>query len=158
MNTNLLKYKDYHGTIEPDLDRKCLRGKVLYIDDLVTYEAESVSELEKEFQKSVDDYLAFCKEIGKKPQKPYKGTFNIRISPECHKRLAVKAQQLGYSINEAVRSAIEKWLNDTSHEVTYNHKVEFQLKSDNRIEEKKTPETLFHFEPQKVQDESIVWN
>ena len=84
---NYLQYKGYQGTIEPQLDDNTLFGKVAFIKDLVTYEAKDLRRLKEEFQISVDDYLTFCQERGKQPDKPFKGTFNIRTIPELHPQL-----------------------------------------------------------------------
>ncbi len=67
-----LKYKGYLGTIEPQLDGETLYGKLALIRDLVTYEAKDLTALEREFVLAVDDYLAFCEEVGKTPDTPCK--------------------------------------------------------------------------------------
>ena len=56
--------------------------------DLVLYRIEcaDIQNVEKEFHEAVDDYLEFCKEVGKEPDKEYKGSFNVRISLELHKK------------------------------------------------------------------------
>lgn len=130
-NTKTFQYKDYHGTVEADLEQKCLTGRILHINDLITYEANTLDELEKEFRYSVDDYLTFCKEIGKEPQKPYKGSFNIRISPEKHKKLAVRAVEKDCSINEIVKTAIDQYLDDETIKVSHNHEIEFKYTIEN---------------------------
>ena len=66
-----LEYKGYQGTIEAELETGTLYGKLAFIRDLVTYEAETLPELEKEFHTSVDEYLADCKGVGKTPDKPF---------------------------------------------------------------------------------------
>lgn len=52
--------------------------------------------------------MEFCKQIGKRPEKSYKGSFNIRISPEIHRQAIIKATMLGISLNQLVQKAIEK--------------------------------------------------
>jgi predicted HicB family RNase H-like nuclease len=64
----ILKYKEYEGIAEFDIDHGVYRGKVLFIDDLVTYEADSRRELQREFEAAVDDYIATCATLGKEPQ------------------------------------------------------------------------------------------
>ncbi|MCG8696575.1 MAG: type II toxin-antitoxin system HicB family antitoxin [Bacteroidales bacterium] len=136
MKTNTLQYKGYQGTIEFDLEEKCIFGSVLHINDLVTYEAETLTELEEEFKTSVDDYLSLCKDLGKEPQKPFKGSFNIRISPDKHKRLATKAAQKASSINELVSLAIDRYLENDKMETPQNHKIEFKFVVENpKVEE-----------------------
>lgn len=110
-----LKYKGYLGTIEPNLEEGTLFGKVAFIRDLVTYEAENLKQLQQEFQVSVDDYLEFCTERSKEPNKPLKGSFNVRISPELH-RAAVMAVGDG-SLNAFVGEAIKEKLQRTEHYV-----------------------------------------
>ena len=81
---NLLEYKGYHAKIEFDSEDLVLRGKIEGIKDLVNFESTDISTVEEEFHAAVDDYLEFCKEVGKEPDKEYRGTFNIRISPDLH--------------------------------------------------------------------------
>ena len=101
-----LEYKGYHAKIEFDYENKVLFGKIDGIQDLVTFEAESGSEAEPQFQAAVDDYLAFCEEVGKEPEKEFKGTFNIRIDPELHRAAAFAAYAMGISLNQYVAQAI----------------------------------------------------
>jgi predicted HicB family RNase H-like nuclease len=83
-----------------------LRGKIEGINDYVDFEAGDVSSIEVEFHSAVDDYLEFCKEVGKDPEKEYKGTFNVRISPILHKKLALCAFMDGCSLNAEVEKAV----------------------------------------------------
>lgn len=104
----LLNYKGYVGTIEADLENNILFGKLAYIRDLVTYEAESLSELEKEFRQSVDLYLQDCLELGKEPNKPFKGIFNVRIGEELHREATIIAgdRSLNAFVTEAIQEKI----------------------------------------------------
>lgn len=62
---NLLRYKGYSARPEY-LPEDCIfYGTILGISDLVDFELEDAKDLEEEFHKAVDDYLAFCKEMGK---------------------------------------------------------------------------------------------
>ena len=105
---NTLKYKGYIGSVaysEPD---KVFFGTLEGIDDLITYEGESVAELTAAFHEAVDDYLIFCKEHNVKPEKSYTGTFNIRISPTTHREIANRATEEGISINAFVKKALDE--------------------------------------------------
>ena len=102
-----LKYKGYLGTIEPDLETGELFGKLAFIRDLITYEAETLKALEKAFQESVDGYLESCGELGKSPDQPFKGTFNVRISPELHRKAVLASSN---SLNAFVSDAIQEKL------------------------------------------------
>ena len=106
MKNSILRYKGYSAKPEYSADDKLFYGKILGIDDLVDFSAENAKDLEHEFQTAVDDYLAFCIEIGKEPQREYSGAFNVRISPELHQRISLLAQSEGISLNKAVEQAI----------------------------------------------------
>ena len=106
--SSLLSYKNYNGTVEYSKEDNCLFGKVIGIKSLLSYEGESVKELEEDFQNVIDTYLEDCEERKIEPEKPYKGTFNVRISPELHRNIAVYAIEHGKSLNAVVEEAIGK--------------------------------------------------
>ena len=97
-----MEYKGYHTKIEFDAESKTLRGKIEGINDYIDFEASDILNIELEFHAAVDDCLEFCKEVGKDPEREYKGTFNVRISPELHKKLALRAFKDGCSLNAEV--------------------------------------------------------
>ena len=106
-NSNLLHYKGYSAKPEYSVEDHVFYGKILGIDDFVDFMSEQAGDLENEFHQAVDDYLEFCKEIGKEPQKEYKGTFNVRVSPELHKRAVACAASQNISLNRFVENAIQ---------------------------------------------------
>lgn len=81
-------------------------GKVIRIKSILSYEGRSVKELEYDFCNVIDEYLNDCKEQNVEPEQPYKGTFNVRISPEMHRNIAVYSIENGKSLNSAVEEAI----------------------------------------------------
>ena len=111
---NLMEYKGYHTKIEFDAESMSLRGKIEGINDYIDFEAEDISNIEKEFHAAVDDYLEFCKEVGKDPEKEYKGTFNVRISPELHKKLALRALKDNRSLNAEIEKALSLFVDSDS--------------------------------------------
>jgi len=117
---NILKYEDYEGTAELDMERSVCRGKILFIDDLVTYESDTPIGLQTEFEAAVDDYLATCDQLGRVPQKPLSGTFNVRVTPQSHRAMKLRAIADGTSLNEAVASAFNCYIHGQS-QVTNNH-------------------------------------
>ena len=106
MADNMLRYKDFYGSVEYSAADECFFGKIIGTTDLVTFEGKSVDNLKKAFVEAVEDYLILCKEAGKEPQKTYKGSFNIRISPELHKAAVATASREGISLNAFVEKAI----------------------------------------------------
>ena len=109
-NNNILEYKGYHTKIVFNSADFVLRGKIEGINDLVDFECEDVKDVEKEFHAAVDDYLQFCEEVGKTPEKEYKGTFNVRIDPALHKKLANIAMKNGDTLNASVEKAISSYV------------------------------------------------
>lgn len=105
-----MKYGDYLGSIEYSEEDECLYGKIIGITDAVIYEADSVSELKRLFEKSVDDYLAFCRDKGVTPEKSCKGSFNVRISPELHMQTVMFARDHDMTLNNVVMEAIRAYV------------------------------------------------
>ena len=87
-----MKYKGYTGIVQFDADAMIFHGEVAGLKDIITFRGTTVEELEKEFKVSVDGYLKWYKELGQKPDKPYSGRFNVRISPELHAKLDISAK------------------------------------------------------------------
>lgn len=110
---NILEYKGYHTIIELDVETFVLRGKIEGINDFVNFESDDPKTIEQEFHLAVDDYLEFCQSVGKEPDKEYKGTFNVRIQPDLHKKLATLASKNGESLNTTVEKAIQAYVEGT---------------------------------------------
>lgn len=106
----LLSYKGYSGSIEVSLIDNVLHGKILFVNDLVTYEADNITQLKAEFEAAVDDYLETCALIGKVPQKSCSGQFNVRVTPELHGLAQQRAAEEGISLNAVTASALESYL------------------------------------------------
>jgi len=104
---NIIKYKGYIGTVEYSPDDKVLYGKIEHINDLVTFEAKTANDLEKNFRAAVDDYIETCRQLGKEPQKTFKGTFNVRIKPKLHRKASMVSLQRNISLNKLVEQALE---------------------------------------------------
>ena len=104
--SNLLTYKDYTGSVEYSAEDDIFYGKIEFITDTVLYEGKSVEELKENFIEAIKDYIEACSEIGKEPQKPFKGRILTRINPELHKKAALIALQRRISLNKFVESAI----------------------------------------------------
>ena len=103
---DFLTYKGYLGTVNFSASDEVFYGKIYGINDLVTFEGKSVKELKNAFKEAVDDYLETCKELGRDPDKTFKGSFNIRISSELHKKAAMVATKKRISLNDFVKRAI----------------------------------------------------
>lgn len=107
---NSMKYKGYVGTVEYSDEDECFYGKVLGVNGLITFEGKSVSELKQAFHMMLDEYLEDCKNAGIEPDKTYKGSFNIRITPELHKQASIYAACVGTSLNAVVELALQEYM------------------------------------------------
>jgi predicted HicB family RNase H-like nuclease len=129
MNMNALDYKGYQGSAEVDLDSGVLHGKLLFVNDLVTYEATTVTELLQQFRAAVDDYVETCRELNREPHKPCSGVFNVRVGPELHRAASVRAMQEGVKLNALVVNALTQYLRDKEirHTHTHDHQVTLKI-------------------------------
>lgn len=111
----MMIYKGYTASIEVDVEAGILFGQVLGINDVVTFKGKTVDEVCQEFHKSVDDYLAFCAELGEEPDKPFSGKLPLRTTPENHRKIFIAAKKAGKSINawmdEVLTVAAERVIN-----------------------------------------------
>lgn len=105
----MMTYKGYVGEFTLDNDDEMFYGKLVGINQLVTFEADNAHDLKQAFYDSVDDYLVFCDEQGIEPDKPFKGSFNVRIDSELHRRAYMASRDS--SLNAFVGQAISEKLN-----------------------------------------------
>lgn len=106
--SNTIEYKGYVGSIEFSEEDALFFGKALGIRALISYEGENARELVEDFHQAVDGYLEMCAAEGIEPEKAYKGTFNVRISPELHRKAVLAAMSNHMTLNSFVESSIEK--------------------------------------------------
>ena len=109
---DLIKYKGYLGSVHFDAEDLIFFGRIEFIRDLVNYEAQDAKELVKAFRHAVDDYLKNCESEGRKPDQPFKGSFNVRIEPELHREVFLKASARGDTLNSLVRKALYDYLDE----------------------------------------------
>ena len=106
--SNTMEYKGYIGSVEFSEQDFIFFGKVMGIRALLSSEGSTAEELVADFHGAVDDYLAMCEAEGKEPEKAFKGSFNVRIPPELHKKLVVRATAQHMSLNSYVEWALQK--------------------------------------------------
>ena len=112
--SNVLSYKNYTGTVEFSREDHCLFGKVIGLKSLLSYEGNSIQELEEDFQNVIDEYLQDCEERNIAPEQPYKGSFNVRINPELHRSIAIYAFENGKTLNATVEEALAEYIEKTN--------------------------------------------
>jgi predicted HicB family RNase H-like nuclease len=102
----MIEYKQYTGVFEFDPSIDAFHGRIVGLQDVVTFQGRSLDELRLEMAESVEDYLDFCAGIGKDPERAYRGEFLVRTSPELHRAAAIEAESSGMSLNAWVEAAI----------------------------------------------------
>ena len=131
----ILNYKGYQGSIEYE-DRQLII-QLLHIDDFITTICDSAGQAEAAFHELVDDYLATCAETGRAPDRPYKGSLNIRMSPELHRRAAMAAASAGVSLNAWIVRACEaatSKLGSTKHRAALSVSNQLTSPQDNIVD------------------------
>lgn len=107
---NGLVYKGYLGSVHYNAADEVFHGKIKAIADLVTFEADSAKQLRPGFEQAVDDYLALCATLSKKPDKAFTGSFNVRLGPELHRKAALVSTGRGISLNQLVSQAVSQFV------------------------------------------------
>jgi len=107
---DVLNYKGFIGSVRFSAQDNVFFGKVEGVNDLITFEGYSVKELNDAFHYVVDEHIRDCENEGIPVEKSYKGSFNLRLTPELHRRAAITAKAQGSTLNAFVRKAIEQKL------------------------------------------------
>ena len=105
----LLAYKGYLGLVRLDPRDMTLRGRIVNIDDLVTFQGKTTDEVAQEFRDSIDDYLEQCEELGEAPEKPFSGRLSLRMKPRTHRILHAYAQVKGKSLNGQIGKVLDRY-------------------------------------------------
>lgn len=101
-----ISYKDYQASVE--FEDGMLFVKVLHIEDLLVAQCDKASDAQGALQDLVDAYIEDCKEIGREPTKPFKGSFQVRLTPELHRRAAKSAAEEKLTLNAWVTEAVKE--------------------------------------------------
>lgn len=101
-----MAYKGYTTSITFDTDDKIIVGRVLDIDDIISFHGASVAEFEAAFQAAVDGYTAACAQLGSAPEKPASGKMMLRIAPAVHAAALKAAARKGVSLNKWAEQAL----------------------------------------------------
>ncbi|MEI6751851.1 MAG: type II toxin-antitoxin system HicB family antitoxin [Paludibacter sp.] len=105
---DVLNYKGFIGSVHFSADDNVFFGKIEGINDLVTFEGETVKELTDAFHFVVDEHIKDCVKENIPAEKSYKGSFNVRLTPELHRRIAVSAKMRGESINKFISETLSQ--------------------------------------------------
>jgi|GEM_PF-157445 len=104
--SSYLNYKGYIGSVKRNPQDKVFRGNVVGIKTPITYQGNSVTAINDEFQKAIDEYLNFCALNKKEPEKSFRGSFNVHIDAQLHRKAALEASKRGITLNELIEELI----------------------------------------------------
>jgi predicted HicB family RNase H-like nuclease len=104
--SNSMTYKGYTASMVFDGDDKIIVGRVLHIDDIISFHGESVAQFEANFHAAVEDYIAASETLGSEAEKPASGKLMLRIAPEVHAAAAKAAAKSGSSLNKWAEKAL----------------------------------------------------
>jgi predicted HicB family RNase H-like nuclease len=105
-----MHYKGYDGSVLYSAEDRLLHGKIVGIRDAVIYDGADIPTLEKNFRGAVDEYLEFCQVEGRTPNKPFKGSFNVRLRPELHMKAAMFAEERDMKLNAVINDALQEYI------------------------------------------------
>lgn len=105
---NTLSYRGYTASMELDAGDGVLVGRVLNVDDIIVFHAESVAEFTQAFHESVDDYVAACEKLGQPPEKPASGRMMLRVAPKVHAAALKSAARSGQSLNRWAEAVLKE--------------------------------------------------
>jgi len=103
----IIEYKGYSGKVVFDDEAGIFHGSVIDLRDVITFQGTCVEDLRQAVADSVDDYLEFCAELGREPEKPFSGKFVVRIEPALHREITIKAKAENVSLNQWVSSRLK---------------------------------------------------
>lgn len=118
----MMEYKGYVGCVTFDDDAGIFHGEVVNTRDVITFQGKSVEEIRQAFHNSVDEYIEWCKERNKTPDKPFSGKFVVRIPPALHRSIFLSAKQEGKSLNKWIEDNLaSSFLHSSEEQLTHHH-------------------------------------
>ena len=97
--TDTMQYKGYTARVHFDADDDIFWGKVEGIRGSITFHADNVAQLKKEFAASIDFYLESCARRGEKPEKPGDAKLTLRMAQNIRIAINAAAERAGESAN-----------------------------------------------------------
>lgn len=105
---SMLEYKGYHATVSYDADDELFVGEVFGVADSLSFHGSSIEQLKQMFANCIDNYLDVCNQVGKEPEKEFKGSFNVIMPSDLHKQIALLAAREKTTLNQYIVNALSK--------------------------------------------------
>ncbi len=104
--TNAMNYLGYTANMTFDPEDKIIVGRVLEVDDIISFHGASVAEFESNFHRVINDYIAACKTLGSPAERPASGKLMLRVAPDIHAAALKAAARSGVSLNKWAELAL----------------------------------------------------
>jgi predicted HicB family RNase H-like nuclease len=111
--SQLLDYRGFQGTVMYSAEDRLLHGRVVGVRGLVSYEGESIPDLEADFHVAVDDYISFLDSKGASPL-PLAEVVPVVFPLALHERAVRFAQQHNQELTDVVEEAVSKFLDQAA--------------------------------------------
>jgi len=103
-----IHHQGYVATIELDEEAGLFHGEVINTRDVLTFQGRTLDELRAALAETIADYVEWCRERGKEPERPYSGNLMLRVSPDLHRRVATAAARAGQSVNSFIADTLDR--------------------------------------------------
>ena len=97
---NNMTYLGYTAHMDFDTEDRIIVGRVVDIDDIITFHGTSVAEFESAFKTAVDSYIHACQQLGQTADKPASGRLMLRVNPAVHAAAVKASARSGQSLNK----------------------------------------------------------
>lgn len=97
---NNMTYRGYTAHMDFDTEDRIIVGRVVDIDDIITFHGTSVAEFESAFKTAVDGYIHACEQLGQTADKPASGRLMLRVNPAVHAAAVKASARSGQSLNK----------------------------------------------------------
>ncbi|HEX5321694.1 MAG TPA: type II toxin-antitoxin system HicB family antitoxin [Stellaceae bacterium] len=103
-----MSHDGYVALVELDEEAGLFHGEVINTRDVLTFQGQTPDELKTAFVETIADYIEWCRERGKPPERPYSGHFTLRLPPDLHRRIAAAAARERKSVNAFIADALDR--------------------------------------------------
>lgn len=103
---NTMNYLGHTASMTFDAEDQSIVGRVLDVDDIISFHAESVAEFEANFHTVVDDYITACERLGGVAERPASAKPMLRVAPGIHAAAMNAIARSGVGLNRWAERAL----------------------------------------------------
>ena len=105
---NHMTYRGYTARMNFDADDKIIVGRVIDIDDIVTFHGHSVAEFEAAINAAVEGYMLAGEQLAQAADKPASGRMMLRVNPAVHAAAVKASARSGQSLNKWAEKVLDR--------------------------------------------------